>query len=158
MRECQNRCYNMTKLFPCKKQLKVQFFRHFCKQRGLQNTITRSSRSIQKFEFLDSEYRIIARCMRNMNLLHNKLMRFNRVKSTLIVIKSGFNRLLRFDSSSPIYRHDDFHSKSRSEFESNFEFGPRIVEFDRKRSNLNQKRPKQSKNRLIWLKFDQFSI
>ena len=48
------------------------------------------------------------------------------------MIESAFNRHFRSEFSRPIYRRDDFDSKSRSEFESNFEFGPRIVEFDQK--------------------------
>ena len=55
-----------------------------------------------------------------------KLMRFNRIKSTLIEFKSHFNRLFRLDSSGRINRRDESDSKSRSktkrfrsEFESN---------------------------------------
>ena len=73
-------------------------------------------------------------CM-NTKLVRNlyvycKLMRFNQVKSTdptLIVIELAFNRHLQFDSSSPIYRRDDFDSRSRSEFESKFEYISKTV-------------------------------
>ena len=60
----------------------------------------------------------------------SKLMRFD--KSTLIGFESRFNWLFRSEFSRLIYRRDDFDSKSQSEFEVRFEFGPRIVEFDRK--------------------------
>ena len=74
------------------------------------------------------------------------------------MIESAFNRLLRFDSSGPITRRDESDSKSRSEFESNDEIGPKIVEFDRKLIEFYRKTSKSRQIRQIRLKFDQNSI
>ena len=67
------------------------------------------------------------------------------------MIESAFNRLLRFNSSGPIYRRDDFDSKSRSKFEVRFKFESEFVEFDQKLVKFNRKRR-------FWFKFDQIPI
>ena len=70
------------------------------------------------------------------------------------MIESALNRLLRFDSSGPIYRRDNFDSKYGSEFESNFEFGPRIVEFVKFDQKLVKFEPNLSIFGLFWTFFD----
>ena len=69
-----------------------------------------------------------------------------------------FNRQFRVDFKGPIYRRDDFDSDFRSKFEFRFEFGPKIVEFERKLVEFVPKRPKIGKLGRFWFKFNKFSI
>ena len=59
-------------------------------------------------------------------------MRSNQSKSTLIILELRFNRHFWSEFVAEIHRNSRDNSKSRSEFEVRFEFGPRIIEFDRK--------------------------
>ena len=71
------------------------------------------------------------------------------------MIESAFNRLLRFDSSGPITRRDESDSKSRSEFESYFEFDRKLVEFYRKLVEFEPNLPIFDVFGRFWFKFDQ---